>query len=91
MKVIKSERRNSLHTSTLDDLLEINLEGPQFDTFSADSAVELWWSEVARRPNQKSRKEYRPRDKSNSPDELEESGKATEEFSLDDWDQWFTM
>ena len=28
MKMVKSERCTNLHTSTLDDLLEINVEGP---------------------------------------------------------------
>ena len=33
LKIIKTERRCSLQTSTLDDLLEVNLEGPTIRTF----------------------------------------------------------
>ena len=43
LKVVKSNRRTSLHTSTLDDL-EISIEGPPLEEFSPMSAVELWWS-----------------------------------------------
>ena len=89
LKVIKSERRTSLHTSTLDDLLEINIEGPQFEDFNADHAVELWWADSVRRPNQKPRKDYRSRDSSTHNDTASTSDKPTEEYSLDDWDQWF--
>ena len=44
LEVIKSERRSSLCTSTLDDL-KINMEGPPFESFTADSAVDLWWKD----------------------------------------------
>ena len=77
LKVIKSERCTS---RTLDDLLEINIEGPPFESFSAGSAVDLWWAQAVHRPNQKSRKDYRSREGSSS---------STDDDSLDDWDQWF--
>lgn len=60
LKVIKTDRRSSLQITTLDDLMEINVEGPSLASFSADKAVELWWSDRRRRPNQEPRKEYRP-------------------------------
>ena len=41
MKVIKTDRRNCLNTSTLDDLMEINVEGPPPEGFSAEHAVKL--------------------------------------------------
>lgn len=42
LKAIKTERRTSLNSSTLEDLLEVKLEGPPLSEFSADAAVELW-------------------------------------------------
>ena len=47
LKVIKSERRTSLNTCTLNDLMVINIEGPPFENFSADQAVDLWWADCA--------------------------------------------
>lgn len=63
LKVIKTTNRASLHTTTLDDLLEICIEGPPLARFSADSAIDLWWSDchTTRRTNQTKRKPYRPR------------------------------
>ena len=42
MKIIKTDRKTSIHTSTLSDLLEIQVEGPPLATFSPDRAVKLW-------------------------------------------------
>ena len=69
LKIIKTFNRTSLSVNSLDDLLEIFVEGPPLDCFSADAAVDLWWSSccTTRRVNQGSRKPYRPRsDKSTS-------------------------
>ena len=41
LKLLKTTNRTSLRTSTLDDLLEIFVEGPPLEYFSADQAVEL--------------------------------------------------
>ena len=59
LKMIKTNNRTRLNTSTLDDLLEIFVEGPPFKDFSADSALELWWKDscTSRRPNQGPRKD----------------------------------
>ena len=63
LKVIKTDRRTRLHTSSLGDLLNISVEGPELSDFSPDRAIELWWKDFAttRRVNQSARKEYRPR------------------------------
>ena len=55
LKIIKTERRANLSNSTLNDLLEVNTEGPTLCDFSADSAVDLWWNDSSsgRRVNQK--------------------------------------
>ena len=68
LKVIKTDRRTSLHITTLDDLMEINVEGPSPVNFSAEHAVNLWWSDRAGRPNQVPRKEYKQREAQTEPD-----------------------
>ena len=87
MKVVKTDQRTSLKTDTLDDLMEINVEGPSLDNFSADRAINLWWSDRTRRPNQKPRKEYRKRKQTNNDDSDPEE--TASDFSIDHWDAWF--
>ena len=101
LKLIKTNNRMSLSTDTLDDLLEINVEGPAFTEFSADSAVELWWQEccTSRRPNQPQRKLYKPRMNTSSSstctsdtDCVTSSSKTDGQdstISLDEWDNLF--
>ena len=95
LKLTKTDRRTKLHTSTLSDLLDISVEGPELSNFSPDRAIEIWWKDCAttRRVNQSARKEYRPRQSasgasatssSSIPDEEE-----GEELALNDWDEWF--
>ena len=91
LKIIKNERRMSLGSSTLSDLLVVNAEGPTLANFSADSAVNLWWSDSfsGRRVNQKPRKEYR-KSKQSSALAASDSGEESEtELALDSWDGWF--
>ena len=87
LKTIKTKRRTSLHTSTLGDLLEINLEGPPLSGFSPDIAVDLWWKEccTTRRVNQNPRKEHRPR---TGEDLTEEAENLETNLALEDWDVW---
>ena len=90
MKIVKTNRRTSLLSSTLDDLMEISVEGPELENFSADHAVQLWWSDRTRRPNQAPRKQYRKR---TSEIETESSSGESElepGSTLDAWDQWFS-
>ena len=88
LKVVKTDRRTSLLTSTLDDLMEINVEGPTPESFSADDAVQLWWADRMRRPNQGARKQYQSRATDSTLSESSDS--EPEEFALDDWDRLFT-
>lgn len=46
LKALKTTTRTSLNTSTLDDLLEIYVEGPLLADFSADQAIEMWWNDL---------------------------------------------
>ena len=92
MKIVKTNRRTSLSSSTLDDLMEINVEGPELESFSPDHAVQLWWSDRTRRPNQAPRKQYRKR--ASSEVESENSSNQADlepESMLDAWDQWFAV
>lgn len=61
LKLVKTDRLTNLHTTTLDDLLDISIEGPDLKDFSPDQAIEAWWKGWAttRRVNQTTRKEYR--------------------------------
>lgn len=64
LKIIKTDRRTTLRSSTLSDLLEIQVEGPPLASFCADQAVSLWWKDckTTQRVNQQPRKKYTPRD-----------------------------
>ena len=62
--MIKNEKRTSLNSETLRDLLEIKTEGPPFSSFSADAAIDLWWKDSSTstcRVQQKPRKKYKKR------------------------------
>lgn len=90
LKIIKNERRASLNCSTLNDLLEVNVEGPTLKNFIPDSAVDIWWSscQSGRRVNQKPRKEYRRRQKTTENASSSEDSE-TEQLDIDKWDSWF--
>ena len=91
LKVIKTMNKKSLSVNTL----EIFVEGPPLDCFSADSAVDLWWSSccTTRRVNQGPRKPYRPRNGKSGPsiESVTPQSDSDEEvhLALDDWDNWF--
>ena len=92
LKIIKNERRTNLSCSTLNDLLEVNTEGPTLSNFCADAAVNLWWSDCSsgRRVNQKPRKEYRKRKQSSSTvADTSDDSESENELDLDTWDDWF--
>ena len=59
MKIIKTNKRTNLKSSTLSDLLDIKAEGPPLADFSADKSVALWWNacKTTRRVSQAPRKE----------------------------------
>ena len=88
MKLLKTEKRTRLLTSTLDELMEIKLEGPNPENLSANDAVQLWYNDRARRPCQSTRKDYRPRAGSSSPSSTSTSVESVS-FSLEEWDQLF--
>ena len=93
LKVIKTERRTSLHVSTVDDLLEITTEGPPLSHFTPDSAVDLWWSDckTTQRVNQQPQKLYRKFKPSTTTPDSDSSSEEEKEsaMSLEDWHNWF--
>ena len=92
MKIVKTNRRTSLLSSTLDDLMEISVEGPELENFSADHAVHLWWSDCTRRPNQAPWKQYTNRASSEVESESSNSeSKLEPDSTLDARDQWFSI
>ena len=63
MNVIKSKRRSSLSNGALDDLLTVASAKVPLKDFCPDDAIDLWWKDKVRRPNQKRRRPYRKRGK----------------------------
>ena len=90
MKVVKTSRRTNLQGDTLNDLLEIYVEGPPLSSFCPDLAIELWWSDcsTSRRVHQQPRKEYRPRSHSEASDP-EPTQEEEQRLTLELWDEWF--
>ena len=92
MKIIKTEHRTNLNEETLNDLVEIFVGGPPLSLYSADCAVELWWSDrnTTRQVNQTlPRKEYRSRASSSSTSQ-EKTAEDQCHTTLEDWDEWFS-
>lgn len=63
LKTMKTKRRTSLYTTTLCDLMELNIEGSSLSEFSAKAAVDLWWRNccTTRRVEPASVREYSAR------------------------------
>lgn len=76
LNLIEAEHRSVLASSILDDLMEINIEGPPTDDFTADDAVQLWWTNYAQKSTEESSNNPTTRDVDN----------GNTEFSLSDWD-----
>lgn len=88
LKIIKTDRRTNLSNETLNDLLEIQVEGPPLKDFKADAAIQEWWDDccTTRRVHQEPRKPYRPRAEASSSTESPPSTSSS--VSLSDWDSW---
>ena len=95
LKLVKTDRRTNLHASTLNDLLDISIEGTTLANFSPDEAIDLWWKgcSTGRRVNQQPRKAYRPRHTSDTSESQSSSSTTDEEpdesLTLSDWNMWF--
>ena len=85
VNIIKSNRRTSLTNETLDDLVMISTMDTPLAEFNPDKAIDLWWREKTRRPNQTTRKQY----KKNHLTDISDSDSDLEMPQLlDDWDRW---
>ncbi len=85
LKIIKTNRRTNLKSSTLSDLLDIKAEGPPLASFSADKAA----CKTTRRVSQMPRNEYRPREKGQSSSAEDPEPESQDAITLEDWDDWF--
>ena len=61
VNVIKTKKRCSLSNESLDDLLTITSAQVPLKDFNPDDAIDLWWKDKVRRPNQKPRRPYKKR------------------------------
>ena len=75
-----------LYTTTLCDLLEASVEGPDLSEFSAGAAIDMWWKDchTTCRVNQKPWKDYRPRE---TEDTEEDETAEKPSFTLENWDK----
>ena len=61
--VIKTDKRSLLSGESFDDLLLLNTDKVPLTSFVADQAIDLWWADKIRRPNQRPRKKYKKHSK----------------------------
>ena len=47
LKAVKTDRRTALNNDTLNDLLEVYIDGPPLSSFNADAAIKLWWQDCS--------------------------------------------
>ena len=85
--IIKTEKRTVLANSSLDDLLEINCDAVSVADYIPDKAIQLWWDDKVRRPNQKPRKKYRRHD--TGANETESQSESDDDDDDTDWlEEW---
>ena len=87
LKVIKNEKRTNLSCSTLNDLLEVNTEGPTVDTF-----LLMTCGGVIARPVEESIRtlEKYTKNASQVAVSITDDSESDNELDLDVWDDWFS-
>lgn len=88
LNLIKSDRRVQLSNKTLNDLLTISTSSESMEDFNPDPAIDLWWKDKVRRPNQKQRKPYRKRQRQITSSQSSSSDSDDPTPLLDTWDEW---
>ena len=84
VNVIKTDRRTQLSNDTLDDLTMVAFNNVPLKDFNPDAAIDLWWREKVRRPNQGQRKAYKKR----KVDVIDLDSDSEEDTNLlDNWDE----
>ena len=63
VKLIKTNNRTSLHENTLDQLIQINVEGPPLVDWDPKVSVSLWLQDKRRRLNRSDKTQLEPSDK----------------------------
>ena len=88
LKVLKTDHRTALSIDTLNDLLEIYIEGGPLRDFSTDDAVSLWWNKCSRRTEQSPQLQS-----THTSDEsglaAQTSSEEDQTLSFEEWDAWF--
>lgn len=99
MNVIKTNKRSLFSNESLDDLLLLSIDGPPLKDFSSDLAIDLWWNDKVRKPNQKPRTaasgscaptSSAPSPQDNSQSEEESSDNQLTTDLLTEWDTLMT-
>ena len=103
LNVIKTNKRTSLSNESLDDLLLLTTDSVPLREFCPDEAIDLWWRDKVRRPNQSKRKQYKECTRnltthestvSSSESETEPGSKEDSDAQSDllsDWDEWMSV
>ena len=90
LKLVKTNLRNKLSENHLDDLLQIAVDSPPLSQWDASGAIQLWWKDRQRFPEQARPFAKRTRSESHLDDasEYEETPPPAFTFNLDDWDSF---
>ena len=59
MDLIKTNKISLLSTEMFDDLLTLAIDKVPLKDFSPEDAIDLWWKDKLRRPNQRPRRPYK--------------------------------
>ena len=87
VNIIKSNKRTSLTNETLDDLVMVSTMNIPLPEFNPDKAIDLWWREKTRRPNQSERSHTRGRVEQIQIHQVMVPLIVMPSL-LDDWDHW---
>lgn len=88
LKWIKTDRRSCRGEDTLDDLMQISLDGPPFANWNAKHAVELWWQGKGRMSVQDARAPLRPSTSAASTTTTQDEPYT---LDIDDWDSFLAV
>lgn len=103
VNVIKSTKRTQLSNQTLDDLLIVATSGVPLEEFNSNHAIDLWWKDKLRRPNQSPRAPYKKQQKVMAPStssdtresehvsDAELNSDAESDSLLQSWDSWIDI
>ena len=83
MKLIKTDRRNCLSDNTLDNLLLVQLDGPDLAEWNPKCAIELRWKDKVRRIRFESQEST-----STDTEQQDQVQIVSNNISLEDWETW---